>query len=467
MTWGSFLTQSLNLVLVLPLILTRLSTPEISLWFLFSTIISMQMLADIGFSPTFSRVIAYAMGGASYDQLGDYRSKKIIEKSGYPNWDTLEKIYATMSSVYTWLTLLVVLLLITIGTWSLKHPISLLYSQESAWICWAMIIITSAVTLRGNKYSAYLQGTNNIAILRRWEMYTSLLSIISNFTVLLLGGGLLGLVISHQVWRNINVVRNRYLSLKVAGQRLKTFQRKKLDPVVLKSVWPSTWRSGLGIFMSRGLVEASGVIYANLGSSPQVAAYLLGLRLIRMVSQFSQAPFYSKLPILAKLRSMGNIQGQIDVAKRGMRLAYWSFVLPFIALGFGGPYLLPLIKSNAQFPDPLLWSLLGFAMFAERYGAMHIQLYSTTNHIIWHKANGIAGIIFITFSILFFNHLEVYAFPVSLIISYCLFYCWYASKYSYKAFLMNKLRFECSVLTGPILTFSIFIFINIIRNRLF
>jgi hypothetical protein len=76
MTWGSFGTRSLSLIVVLPLVLNRLSTPEIALWYLFSTVIGLQLLADVGFSPTFSRVTAYGMGGLSTFEIKDLRDFK-------------------------------------------------------------------------------------------------------------------------------------------------------------------------------------------------------------------------------------------------------------------------------------------------------------------------------------------------------------------------------------------------------
>ena len=42
MTWGSFFSRALSLFIVLPLLLTRLRTEEIALWYLFITIISFQ-----------------------------------------------------------------------------------------------------------------------------------------------------------------------------------------------------------------------------------------------------------------------------------------------------------------------------------------------------------------------------------------------------------------------------------------
>jgi O-antigen/teichoic acid export membrane protein len=441
MTWGSFATRSLSLVVVLPLILTRLRTEEIALWFLFSTIIGMQMLVDVGFSPTFSRVIAYGMGGLRTSEIKDLRLIKQAS-SRAPNWETIDKICSTMRAVYLRLTVISIVLLATLGTWSLIKPISSIHDPTSGWIAWSVILLASTVTLFGNTYNSYLQGVNQIALLRRWETLTSLAAIGTSLIVLLFGGGLLGLVVANQGWSILNILRNRWLCVNTENGKFQQFKSQEIDPVVFEAVWSSAWRSGLGVFMSYGLVQLSGAIYAQVGTASEVAAYLLALRLIQMVSQFSQAPFYSKLPLLAQLRSEGNLKQQIIIAKRGMFLAYWTFVVGFIGLGVLGTPLIESIGGNVEFVSPLLWSLMGLSMFAERYGAMHIQLYSTTNHIIWHIANGVAGLIYLIVSLVLFDRVGVYAFPLGTFAGYCGFYCWYASMHSYKAFGLRFWEFE-------------------------
>jgi O-antigen/teichoic acid export membrane protein len=448
MTWGSFVTKSLSLIIVLPLILTRLSTEEIALWYLFSTIIGLQMLADIGFSPTFSRAIAYGMGGAT-----ELRNIQDIEKNqnkGQPNWKTIEQICSTMRIVYRRLTIFSISLLATLGTWALLKPISQVTNNTSAWLAWGVILLASTVTLQGNTYSAYLQGINQIALLRRWEVFFSLGAIATSFLVLVSGGGLLGLVLANQGWLIFNIIRNRWLCQIVEGGRFCQFKENSVDKNVFEAIWPSAWRSGVGVFMSYGIVQASGIIYAQVGSAAGVASYLLALRLIETVSQFCQAPFYSKLPLLSRLLSEGNLAEQVNVAKRGMSLAYWTYIVGFIGIGLFSTPLLKLIGSNAEFVSPLLWALLGLGKFVERYGAMHIQLYSTTNHIIWHIANGVAGTIYIIFSLALFGIVGVYAFPLGILASYLGFYSWYSAKHSYQAFGLKFWSFERTTMLIPL-----------------
>jgi hypothetical protein len=223
------------------------------------------------------------------------------------------------------------------------------------------------------------------------------------------------------------------------------------DPDVLHAVWPAAWRSAVGIGMSRGVVYATGLGYAQVADAKSLASYLLAIRLITAVSEVSQAPFYSKLPRLAQLVASGRRDEMVNLAQKGMALAYWSFVVPFVTIGLTGSTLVRIIHSNAPFASPLLWSLIGLAFFLERYGAMHLHFYSTTNHIVWHIANGVAGVINILTVLALFGVLGVYSFPVGLIASLLGFYCWYSAAHAYRAFGLRVLAFERRTVLVPLL----------------
>ena len=56
--------------------------------------------------------------------------------------------------------------------------------------------------------------------------------------------------------------------------------------------------------------------------------------------------------------------------------------------------------STPDFPGTPAKTPLRPAGIAERVGALHIQLYSMTNHIVWHIANGVTGILLIVLAAL-------------------------------------------------------------------
>lgn len=428
-------------MVVLPLILTQFSAEEIVIWYLLSSIISLQLIADFGFGATFARVIAYGMGTPSPTQ------------GECPDWDALGRVCQTMWGVYLRLTFFSVTLLGIAGTWALIKPISAISDSAAAWTAWAIVLVTTAITFQGSTYSAYLQGTNQIALLRRWEIITSIAAILTSFLVLSLGGGLLELVIANQSWLIINVILDRWLSHHIVEEgRFKHFERKpQIHSDVFTLVWPSAWRSGLGVFITSGVIQATNLIYAQIGTANGVASYLIALRIIQTISQFSQAPFYSKLPVLARLYSEKKLEEQVDIARRGMRLSYWAFTLGFIVIAFCAEPLLSFIGSKADFVSPALWALLGLGFFAERYGAMHLQFYSTTNNIVWHTVSLVHGILYITTSVVLFKFIGVYAFPIGLLVGYLGFYSWYSAKHSYQAFKMKFSSFEASTAAVPLM----------------
>ena len=381
----------------------------------------------MGFAPTFSRVIAYATGGADTSRLGDYRSLDGVQGRGGPDWHAMGLIVATMRPVYVRLALVFFGLMLVFGTWSLCRPVSMMGQPSQAWWAWAVVLCTAGYALYSSFYASYLLGTNHVVVLRRWEMLTAVGSPLLTLLVLFFFGDLLSLVIAGQVGTWVQIFRNRWLCHKVDGGRFATFPDRSLQREVFDAVWPSAWRSGVAVLMGFGLLQASGILYAQIGSAADTASYLLALRMIQAVSAFSQAPFYTKLPDLARLRAEGNDQAQVVMARRGMTWAYWTYVAGFVGVGLYADVLLRTIGSRTSFVDPKLWSLLGIALFVERYGAMHLNLYSTTNHIISHVANGVGGFVFVTVSALLVPVVGVYAFPAGLLAGNLGVHAWYSA----------------------------------------
>jgi O-antigen/teichoic acid export membrane protein len=426
-TWASFATRSLTFVIVLPLLLRRFSAEELAVWYLFATLASLQMLAELGFGSTFVRVIAYGMGGAA--NLSAAMAGSGARSDG-PNLELLGQIVGTMRTIYRRLTLLLAVLLGLGGTWALLRPLAALPEPRAGWISWALVYANTVLVFQGNYFSTWLQGTNQIAVLRRWETFTSLGAILTSFLLLKLGAGLLPLVAATQVWAALGVARNAWLAFQVLDGLLKTLGAARYCPDIFSAVWPSAWRAGIGVAMSQGVTQCSGLIYAQLGQSQSVASYLLALRLQATLASMANAPFASKLPLLSRWWAEGQKDRIVAATRRAMSLTLWAVVVPSVGLGVLGPLLLKWIGSRTHFPNPWVWWLLGAATFAERYGAMHLQLFSLSNRIVWHVANGVTGALAITTATALFPQIEVLALPLGMLIGNVLFYCPYSVRLS-------------------------------------
>lgn len=435
-SWASFATRTFSLVLVLPLVLKRFSEVETTLWYLFGSLAGFQLLADLGFGYNFTRLVAYAMGGATEaPELGrPFAEAAKRDQAGEPNWDLLGRIYASMHRVYAGLGYGFFAVAGLAGSWALWLPAGRLTNATEGWLAGAVFLVATSVSLRGNAYSAFLQGTGQVALVRRWEALFSLAAIGSSFAVLLAGGGILSLACANQTWVVLAVARNRWL---VHRWRAGTFRHVRLewaDARVTRIAWAGAWRSAIATAMSHSLVLLSGVVAAQQKNSAAAASYLLGLTLVRNISMISQAPFYSKVPLFARLHAEGRSEAVIKIAARAMRLSYLTYIGPLLVVGAGGAWLLPRIGSRTAFPSALMWLTLGAAVLVERYGAMHLQLFQLSNEVKSHIANGVSGLLMIGLATLAYAPFGLLALPAAMLGSYLAFYAPYSAILSHRRF---------------------------------
>ncbi len=446
-TWGSLTTRLLSVVLVLPLVLRKFSPAEVVIWQLFATLATLLLLLDFGLAPTFSRLLAYAKGGASIEDLA--RMQKVAPKAqAQVNHDTLRSVYGTLHWLYLRCGLVATALLCVGGTVALLKPMTAVADPGHAWIAWTVVALTSLAAVWGQVFGSALQGLNQIAVMRRWEILTAAGQITCSFLVLWLNGGLLALVISNQAWLMFNALRLRRL-LYNTHPELRNAPNQPL-PEVMKTLWPAAWRSGIGMLMSNGVIQLSGVMYSQIAPAGEVAAYLLALRIMTVVTQFSSAPFYSKLPRLAELHAQGQRDEQLALAKRGMALSLWVYAAGAVAVMWGLPIALKLTGSRVAFVSEPFWCLMALAFLVERVGAMHIQLYSLTNHIVWHIANGVTGVLLIVFAVLFYRWWGAIGLPLAMLMVNLGFYSAYAIRYSSRAFGFGILSFLTKTSFGPL-----------------
>lgn len=461
-TWATFLSRPLNLLLLTPLIVTRFSIEETSVWFLFNIYLGLQSLADFGLNNSLTRAYAYAYGGATSIKI--FVNKCDIESTKKINWDLAEKINSSLTFLLIGLSIIFSVFLIILGTLSLLHPISQISNYNQAWVSWAIIIFTSAINIYGYKYTVYIKGMNNIPLFMRWQTLFAIFSIITSSFVIYMTSNLLAFVATYQFWVILNVIRNKYLANHLFDKQFKAFKISNINKEVFSNILPSAWRTWLAQFMSYGLIQISGIFYAQIGDPSSTAMYLFSLKIINFIKQFSNAPFYSRLPELAKYFIEKKFDNLLITAKRGMFLSHFSFILLFILIGFIMDPLLNIIDSKIVFANPILWCLLGASFWFERYGAMHYQLYGLTNRVVAHIGNGVTGFIYIILVFLLINKFQVYTFPISYMIACLLFYCWYGVLHSKSFFKYNYFKFEISTSLLPFIILSSYLIIIYIRS---
>jgi len=456
MTWGNLSAKSLGLILLLPLVLNKFEPADTVLWFLFFNIFAFQMLFDLGFSSSFIRIISYGVAGVEINNLDKIKDKKLNLDLGI-NWDTIFAIEKIMQKIYKRISFIGIVFGSVIGSLLLFTPIDASTNPVESWLSWFIVLISSFFMLYSSQYSSFLQGLGKVAVVQRWGMLSALLSIITTSMVLFFNGTLLEAIAAYQFWvigsalllryLKRQIIQNHYMGTKYSDEELAN---------VWKTVWSSAWRSGIGVFMSVGIIQLSGVIYSNLAPASKSVQYLFALQLIRAISSFSQAPFYSKIPIFSRLYASGKIEELKVLAQKSMQKSFIVYIVGFGIIGLLGDMILNILHSKSQFPNSSLWIVLSLGILVERYGAMHIQLYSVTNHIIWHKANGYSGVTMIILTFMLFPLFDIMSFALSIVIAYTFIYSPYATKFSYKEFKTSFFQFEKFAFIPALIAFVLF-----------
>lgn len=422
-TWLSLVTRTLGGVLVLPMILRALDPTEVAVWYLFATILGLNLLLDLGLNPTLSRYVAYSKTGNDAG-AGPGRPQATIP---------LPDLFGAMRTVYGYLGLGAAVLMTLWGTWGLTVPIRRLESPASGYFLWALIVALSPIPFANNLRMAFLNGAGFIAVVRRWDAIFNLFSILSSIIVIQCRLGLIGLVLSTQFWSCITALRVHAIFTQCFPRQTWSAKAGWADTRrILADVWPSSWRIGAGSLLYLAAQQSTGLIYARYATKEGLASYLLGLQVMGIVRASSMAPFYTKLPRMATLWAAGRFADMREIAALGMRRAYWTFVLGAVAAGMVGPLLLQVLGTKTLFPSPWLWTAIASCGFMERFGGMHQNVLIAGNQVLTHKASAGFLVIYAIAMGLTTQLLDVYAFPVAMLVAHGSYFAWYSGIHSYR-----------------------------------
>ncbi len=442
-TWASLSTQSISLLVVLPLVLTRFTQEEITVYYLFATIIGLEMVFQLGFRPTFVRLVGYAHAGRRIADMEDLREGG-CQNTSLSEANSVESLHAvcgTMRYLFRRFGLGALLVMGTAGTLLMVRPIGRIEETQGVWLAWGVICAVGAMKIWFQGFEAYLNGANHVALFQRWQAIFNLFGIFSSFLVLFLAPSLMNLILVNQFWMGARSIRDWHLVGRITQGQFRDWADSGLDQNTLHIAWPKAWRSAVGQIGGTATQQSLGLILAQFGSGPGVASYLVGMRLVKALEQFSMAPFYSKVPRMNRLIAGNKLFELKALAERSMRFAHFVYAAGFSGLCLLGPFLLNQIGANVAFPDTVLWMALGVGFFFQRFGGMHMQLYSTTNHILWHIANGIGGSVIIIFALILGPTYGGKGFALAILIGN-LSYAVYSARKSYGVFITSPFQYE-------------------------
>ena len=462
--WGNNISRILSLLVITPLVLTRFTTPEVAIWYLFSSFIVLGALIDFGFSPVIVRLVSYAAAGSK--SLQPKKDTIEIDKNVKKeiNWEMLEKLYGSINVIYTILSLVLFLLLSTLGSYLVSKQLLLLEDSDYYWSVWTVMCFGLSIGFYGKRYDSLLKGLNYITLVNKWEIVTNLFTGVSLLAVLLLGGGILDLVLCTQIWVVINICIKRIITKRIHGGRISIFIKYYIEKSVLNKIWSPSWRTGIITINSHVLLQFSGIIYSQYANAVELASYLFSLKLMSIANQLSWAPFYSKIPIYSKLRIQNKIDELYRLSCKGLKFSLLVFLFISISIGLSANYVLELIQASTNIVPYMLWLLMVIVWFLDRQSAMHSQIYMTTNKVPFYVTYSVSGAIYI---LLLFITIETYGMwspVISMLIANSMINNWWNVSISLKSLNKSFNDYFRHYLSAPLLLLVLYIIIILIIN---
>jgi len=461
-TWASTTSRILAFGLTLPLVVTRLSEAEAALWYMFMTVAALQIVADMGLSSVFGRFFAYAAAGSQH--VGDHGSEHGRRRSDGPNVDLAYEIHVTTRAVYVVVAAVWTVAGAALLAWASPKLLASAGNPATAVAAAGLVVVAVAIRLYGNRFTACLFGLGEFVRWRRAETVVWLVSGVAGASVLLAGGRLLALTFVTFGLMIINVLINAILARGALRRLGLPDGSARTSGDVLKEAVPRAWRSGIGVLMHTGAMHVVTVAVARLESDSVAAGYLLAYNVLRAMDQMAQAPFYTKLPALARYRAQGSMDDFERVARRGMRMSYWTLAGCCTLVGAAAGPFLDAIGSSVTFVDSKIWAVMVAAVFFERVGASHLQCYMTTNRVVLHIANGVAGALVLLLSVVLYPFAGLIGLPLAQLLANSVWFAGYSARRSYSAVPFPAVRFEVSTSLLPgLFMLVVFVLVHVLR----
>jgi O-antigen/teichoic acid export membrane protein len=379
-TWGNSLVKSLKLLLVTPLILRLLSPEEIAAWYLF---VSLTLFGDVIESrlvSTFSRMIAMAMGGAT--DVSPIKAGETARGGGAPRWQIVKEIYGTTGSLNALLAIALLIVALLLGWFGLQEIAARAADPLIIWTAFFLFTVTQYIQFLFQRYRILLVGLNEVALVNRWNVAMSLLSIAAGAVALSLGGNLLVFVAAMQAVVLLNILRMRFLVRHIDHGRFRNFPWRAWDSRALQSAWKPVARGLVTQLANSGSLKLGSVWLARYAPPDTAASYLFSLSLLMALREVSEAPFVSRIPQMTRLLVSGATQTLRDMCVKRLRVGSWLFFVGSILLACYAEPAMRLIGSNIDFLPQGVFFALSTLMLAQRFIAGSLMVSALGNHFV-------------------------------------------------------------------------------------
>lgn len=245
---GNIFSRLSNLI-ILPLVLDKLNTNELNIYFVLMSLNAFVILLDFGFNSNISRSMTLAISGVKNLKKTGYS----IAESKTPNIALFNDIYKLSKIVYFIIGCFGSLLLMALGSFYFSD---LILKVPNGTNIWNLNIVVVTITIYFNYLLPALKGLGLFKEINKIQIFSRLIYLLIALILLYLNYGLLSIVVSNL----ISQIIFRFLGYRIIKRtsiinNIKTSSARLIN--VFQRISYNTWRMGIlvisGFTLSRGI----------------------------------------------------------------------------------------------------------------------------------------------------------------------------------------------------------------------
>lgn len=336
-------------LIVLPVILNQLSSAEIGMNYVMLSVGALANMADFGFSSQIGRNVTYVLSGAKKIFRGEVEQ---IQDSQDVNYNILRVIIDASKYLYARLSLIVLLVLLTLGSVYMYHVTEGFSNVENSLLIWLLYSVGVFFNIYFLYYNSFLTGAALIMEQRIATILSRVTYIIICFMLIFNGVGLMSVVIANFI---SPFVARCYSHRKFYSKELKEYLPKEHASKnnilsALSDIWYTAKKSGTNTIGHYIGTQGSTFIAGAFLPLAVVGQWGIMTQLFGIVQSIAANVGLSYYPEFCKLRLQGDREAFIKKSSMSVTLMVLLLSIGGLIVILIGPWLLNLIGSNTTLP---------------------------------------------------------------------------------------------------------------------
>jgi O-antigen/teichoic acid export membrane protein len=422
-TWAFNALRLAAGLLLLPLLLRALSTPDLGMHYVFLSVAGLSMMLDFGLGQAAFRALCVAVAGGA-----ELRAVGLAEPAATgsaPNEKLRWRIVVSLRSLYRGVALAAVVLVGVVGTGALEARFGETTSPYVTWLAWALTIASVGWELLAGWWGLVLLAHNQVVLAARLNVVAYLVKLVGAAVLLVAGAGLASVPLAGLAAS----ILQRHLLRRACMRLIGTPPSPEPADVkwLLSNLWPTSWRQGVIAAATYGSNAAVAFLCMALFGLEASARYGLSLQIVVFIQGIASAWTQVKWPMLMQQRAAGDFEAMRRLFGSRLRWQLATFIVLAVGAVVPAPALVSWVSSTKEVLPPAWLGLLALNGMLEMHLSTWGMLITTENRVPMLRAMLVTAAASLAGAALLINgtSLGVHAFVLAPLVAGVAFNYWF------------------------------------------